>query len=95
MCMLFQPAGSGKCLSTLLTCMASCSNMARSNVSLQVARIREYFLAIFAGKSSKFTVNHLMSEEVRSPSESFIAVFADVLIAFISVSVHHMSIQSR
>ena len=75
--------------------MTSCTYMRCTNMSLQVARIRENFITIFTGKPAKFSVNHLVPQQVWSPGKAFIAVLADVLVRFVSVCLDHVLVQSE
>lgn len=60
--MLFQAATRSECLSALAAGVASCANVLRTNVSLQIGRIGENFLTAFAHVASAFVVRDLVSD---------------------------------
>ena len=91
--MLFQSRTRGKCFSTFWTGMTSGAHVIGANVTLQIARIREDFIAIFARKSPEFSMDHLVTEQIGSPGKRLWAVFALVRASLVAVGVNHMIIQ--
>ena len=92
---LLQPAARGKCLSTFGTSVAASPHVARANVPLQVAWVGEHLVAVFAGKSSELSMDHLVPKKVGSPCETLIAMFTHIFISFVSVAVHHVLVQAE
>ena len=92
---LLQTAGGCKSLATFRASMTSGTNMSCPNVSLQVAGVCKYFITVFTGKSAKFSMYHFVSQQVRSPGKSFVAVLADVFVWLVSVCLNHVLVQSK
>ena len=95
MSVLLQTAGGRKSFAALWTSMTSCANMGCPDVSLQVAGVSKYFITVFTGKSAKFSMYHLVSQQVWSPGKFFIAVFTDVFVWLVSVCLNHVLVQSK
>lgn len=67
--------------------------MVGSDVALQVAGICKDFVAVFAGKSAEFAVDHFMSKQIGAPCETFGAMFTRILTAVVTVSFNHVLIE--
>lgn len=57
--MLLEAAGGRKCLPTVLTCVGSRADVLRADVALQIAGVREVFVAVLAKIVAAIGVDHL------------------------------------
>ena len=91
---LLEAGGGGECLAALWTGVAPGPHMRGPDVPLEVAGVSEHFVAILAGKPPELTVNHLVSEQVWPPGETFVTVFTKVLVRLIPMVFYHVLVQS-
>jgi hypothetical protein len=94
-CVLFQARARGEGLATLGARVAPGPDVMRSNMTLKIAGIGEHLVAVLAGKSSILSVNHFVSKKIGPPGKTFGAVFALVLTSVVTVSFHHVIVQTE
>ena len=94
MSVLLQAAGGGERLPALGAGVAAGAHVVGADVALQVGGVGEDLVAVLAGEPPELPVHHLVSQEVWSPGESFIAVFTDILVRLVSVTLDHVLVQS-
>ena len=63
-------------------------------MALQVARVGEHLVAVLTREPAELTVNHFVPEQVWSPSETFIAMFADIFVSLVPVTLYHVFVQA-
>lgn len=84
-CVLLQARASCKCLATFRASMAPGSDMMGPDVTLQVAGIGEYFVAVFARETTVLAVDHFVPEKIWPPCETFGAMFTLILVSGVAV----------
>lgn len=63
-------------------------------MALQVARVGEHLVAVLTREPAELTVNHFVPEQVWSPGETFIAMFADIFVSLVPVTLYHVFVQA-
>ena len=91
---LLQPRARRESLAALGTGVTPGAHVVGANVALQVRRVREHLLAVFAGKAAELAVHGFVAEEVGPPRERLGAVVARVLVRLVAVALHHVLVQS-
>lgn len=76
---LFEARRGGKGFAALAAGVTTGADVLRANVSLQIRRVREDFLAALANVAPAFVVSNLMSDEIRFPIEYLGTLIALVL----------------
>lgn len=92
---LLEAGGGGECLAALWTGVTPGPHMRGPDVPLEVAGVSEHFVAILAGEPPELTVNHLVSEQVWPPGETFVTVFTKVLVRLVPMVFYHVLVQSK
>lgn len=92
---LFESTGCCKCLAAFRTGVTASSDMRCPDVSLEIAGVSEHLVTVFTRESSELTVHHLVSEQIGSPSETFVAMLTQIFVRLISVVVNHVFVKSK